>query len=202
MVEAGSGRSGYFYNVTKTTERSSTMETKSIPIILADGKSYEFSERNHEDVQITKYFEAFKRKQLQIIQEVVNPENPHAIQLQTNLSMRAMERIPDVQEVMLFVMSDDNYKLETAYNSFKIKNPGIDPEAFNKLIPPGKLEMIISLVAGMEKEHEDELKNIYKLYINQNDISLKKFAENLPIHLQQKLAKIIDEIPKKKAAKK
>ena len=135
------------------------MIRKTFPFKLTDGKDYDFSERNREDIDYFGYQEALRKYNLKLLQETVQNED-----VLIPLLMSEMNKVYTDVQIGVYINSNPYEQLKLVYNSFKIINADVSLEQFEKLVKPGQVRELLKLINEIEREEpafdEDVIKEL------------------------------------------
>lgn len=126
------------------------MERKSATMVLNDGKEYTFSERNREDVNLTTLQNKYRASRIKQIKEVHSAKDE--LELRDALIFQEWGRMYVDSEVWKFVIDDPEAKMKLVYASFKIANPAINIEAFEKLVDDRLIDKLLIAINKLEQE--------------------------------------------------
>lgn len=115
---------------------------------LLDGKEYEFTERNREDINFMYYQNRLRADRCRFINENITDETDRLALLRLE-----MEKIYNDVEVGLFIMSSYDEQLKLIYASFKVKN-NISFEEFKNLVDEKIVKDLTELIRDIEKTDE------------------------------------------------
>lgn len=171
------------------------MERKTIKIKITGGE-FIFSERNKKDVDYSSLHKRLMEQRFKFIQQtVIEPD------LQTAMLMSEIEKVYTPQQISIYIYSNKEEQLKMCYDSFKIAQPEITFEEFQKLISEDELSNIANLINVLEGSTVEERNKEFNEYMQNNEeMLLKDFAEKLSIGNKQKLAEIIYSVSVKKKA--
>lgn len=134
---------------------------------LLDGKEYEFSERNREDLNYLVYQNQLRAERCRFIYDNIKDETDRLALLRLE-----MEKIYNDVEVGMFILGNYEEQLKLIYASFKVKN-NLSFDEFRKLVDEKMVRELGELIRDIERPEEifDEV------ITNELGISQKKLSE-------------------------
>ncbi len=126
------------------------MDRKTAIYPLLDGNTYTFSERNREDVNFTALQNKYRASRINQIKQVHNAKEES--EFAQYLIIQEWGRVYYEQEVWKFVLDDPDERKKLVYASFKVANPDITYENFEKLVDAKLVDKLIKAIAELEQD--------------------------------------------------
>jgi hypothetical protein len=168
---------------------------RKIPLPLADGNEYVFTERNREDVDYAHLQDAVREHRMKQLHKNFNEDTD----LLLSLLLAEQQRVYGDVEIGIYIFSNKPELQKICFDSFKIANPGIKLEQFIPMIPHEGVDIIFEQIKILESP-EINLENELKLYAKHNkEKTFKAFLDQCSARQKGLIASIVVELKKKKA---
>lgn len=113
---------------------------------LPNKEVFDFAERNREDSDFSRLQEGIKKNRFEFIQKnVTDPDN------QLPLLLAEMNKIYSPVEMGAFINGNTEEKRRICFDSFKLLNPGVGRDEFNKKFSDADIASIYVLLLELER---------------------------------------------------
>lgn len=126
------------------------MDRKTAVYPLLDGNVYIFSERNREDINYTTLQNKYRASRIKQIKEIHGTKEES--EFAQYLIIQEWGRVYYEQEVWKFILDDPDERKKLVYASFRINNPDIPFEQFEKLVDAKLIDNLLKAIAELEQD--------------------------------------------------
>lgn len=127
------------------------MTRKTFTYPLLDNNTYEFAERNREDLEFAHLQNEVRKGKMIFAKEVIRPMSEDLFDAAI---MSHLNAVYSAQEIWLYIESNAEEIFKLVYASFKIKNEKISFEDFKKLVNVGLCKSLLNKLNEIEKPEE------------------------------------------------